>query len=164
MVQEDIVRRALGIKDSEHLQERGIYHPPSRVELAQVPPSREPGAPSDLLLAEEWLSDSDLAEHFSEDSALAAVLPQGTVKRLDIDPRIIVVEGLPEPTRRLGDIRSTGTNAWIIDSRDGPTALAVAQGDHEIVFWIDNGAVRLFALRRDSAASEERQSDRGHPG
>lgn len=151
MAREETVKKTLGLSDSDKLNERGVYRRPMTPDLVEHPSGNDPVPQNEVLLSEEWLSNRQLEEHFSIDRDLNAALPQGLCKRLDLDPRILVLEGISEPTRRVGEIKASGQDAWILDSREGPSALAVPQGDHELIFWAENGDVRLFALRHEAA-------------
>jgi hypothetical protein len=148
-VHEAEVRRALGIGPEEILEERGIYPPPAGEDLAAAPTMGYRPGRGEVVLAEEWLSESELGTHFSDDPRLTAALPggHGRVKRLDVDPRILVFEHVPPPTNSLGAVRIFGERIIVMDTRGKPAALVLPDGGHDLVIWGEGGNVRLFALR-----------------
>jgi hypothetical protein len=147
------VLRVLGISPDEHLEERGVY-PPREAggDMAEVPAgSYQPGR-EEVVLVEEWLSDAELEHHFSADPTLSAALPSrhGLVKRLDVDPRILMFEDLDPPANSFGPVRSVGRGRWIMDTRAEPAALVIPNRSHHLVVWGEEGVVRLFALHDPS--------------
>lgn len=151
MVREEKVREALGLSADELLQERGVYVPELREQgdLAEIPESEDEPDPGEVLLTQEWLDDDQLAEHFSEDPDLSAALPgaRSRAKRLDLDPGVLVLEGLPRPANSLGQVRHLGADRWVMDSRREPAALVLPHDEQQIALWGEGGTVRLFALR-----------------
>ena len=158
MVREAQVRKALGLGQNDELDERGVFSPRDAPELAENPPGAEklegPGN-GGVLLTDEWLSDQELEEHVSEEPDVAAGIPRpraipaarARVKRLDIEPRILFFEQVPEPKHSLGAVRAIREGRWVMDSRR-ESALVFPDKDHDIVVWGEDGTVRLFALRR----------------
>lgn len=158
MVREAQVRKSLGLNPNDELDERGVYPPHAPPDLPETPTRLEekegPGA-GEVLLNEEWLSDQELEEHFSEEPHVSAAIPRpveipaarARVKRLDIDSRILVFEQIPEPKSALGAVRAVRGGRWVMDSRS-EAALVFADQDHDVVVWGEAGTVRLFALRR----------------
>lgn len=135
MAREEIVRETLGLGETDLLNERGVYHAPENEGEA---------------LPEEWLDDQALAERFVSADRLSAALGRGSAKRLVIEPRVIVLEGIDEPTLKAGAVGRARGGGWIIDTRNAPAAIAVSAGDHEVLIWGEGGHVRLFELRRSA--------------
>jgi hypothetical protein len=146
------VLRALGISPDEHLEERGVYPPRASGDMAEVPTGSYQPGPEEVVLVEEWLSDAELEHHFSADPTLSAALPwrRGHVKRLDVDPRILLFEDLEPPANSFGPVRAAGSGRWIMDTRAEPAALVIPNRSHHLVVWGEEGVVRLFALHDPS--------------
>ena len=89
------------------------------------------------------------------DANLSAALPEGRVKRLDIDRRFLVLEDLPAGTRQCGRVVRTN-GKWWLDARGEPAALAIPKNGFDVVLWGENGDVRLYALRRAARPEPER--------
>jgi hypothetical protein len=144
------VERALGIGGDEFLQEIGVFPAPAPdQEPDRVPRLDALPGPDEIVLTEEWLSAVDLEIHFSSDGRLEGALPGrvGRALRLDIDPSVLVFEHLPWPANSLGSVHPAGDGRWIMDTRGGPAALVIPDGDHDLVIWGERGTVRMFALR-----------------
>jgi hypothetical protein len=142
------VARALGFGPDEVLEERGVFPAMQPEDLATVSSLGEDPGRDEVLLTEEWLSDSELETRFSDDPRLTAALPSGgRVKRLDVDPRVIVFEEIERPTNSLGQVRMLRDGTWIMDTRSDPAALVIPNSRYQLVVWGEGGSVRLFALR-----------------
>jgi hypothetical protein len=151
MVMEHVVRRLLDLSEQDRLEERGVFPPPAMQGMAR-PPSDAALEPSELLLGEEWLDDEEMAGHFTEEPRIAAGLPRGRVKRLLVEPRILVFEGTPVPRVLRGRVVHNRADTWVQDARDGPALLVFPADHHEVVVFSQKGDVRLFVLRRAPGA------------
>jgi hypothetical protein len=149
-MREELVRQVLGLDEGDKLNERGIYPPPPSDELEPMPAGSDSPGRGEVILSPEWLEEHDAEEYFASDEKLAAALPRGRVKRLGIEPRVLVLEDVPEPTVRRGQVSRLRRGAWVVDARGEPSAIAVpaADHDHEVVIWGEAGDVRLYDLRR----------------
>ncbi len=152
-MREEKVREVLGLGDRDQLDEQGVFPPPRADDLAPPIPGQGALAPG-VVLGEEWLNEQEMAELFSDDPTISAVLPEGRAKRLDVDPRIVVFEDLPEATATEGDVFPAGGRSLVMDARVGPAALVLPAGDHEVVLLGEQGDLRLFVLRRGDAGDE----------
>jgi hypothetical protein len=146
MAREEIVRELLHLDPRDQLDERGVFPPPETADLA-TPPGTAPLGDETTLTA-EWLGERDLEQLFSADSTIEAALPSGQVKRLDVDPRVLVFEGVPTDTTAVGAVVAAAENRLIMDARVGPALLAFSEADHEVIILGERGDLRLFVLRR----------------
>ena len=93
MNQDRLMREVTGTSKNAGIEEIGVFYAPPidfgrPVSTAGLPEGEEYAA------SDEWFSNADLETHFSEESRITALLPQGHAKRLDIDPRILTFEHL----------------------------------------------------------------------
>lgn len=146
MLSEMEVRRALGLAAEDSVQELGVFIPPEVDWSGELPEARLPSG-EELALSEEWLSDTDLEGHFSNEPTLTALLWRGRAKRLDVDPRILVFENIPTPRWTQGRVTSFD-GRWVLDSRSQPAILELSNQHRELVFWGQEGKIRIYAVER----------------
>jgi len=145
-----MIRRALLLSSSDEIHEIGVFPAPP-VDLAgpyiavgHLPEGEE------IALSDEWLAERDLETHVSDEPLLAAMLPRGRVRRLDVDPRIVIFEDIPHAEAVRGPIYRTRNGKWILDSRTEPAILILlSSAVHDLVIWGESGQVRVFAVRRN---------------
>lgn len=147
VIDEATVRQFLQAGSNDRIQEVGVFPAPQvdlagPVALGTLPEGEE------LALSDDWLSVAELETHFSDEPKIAAVLPGGRVRRLDVDPRILTFEDVAEPRVAKGPVRQIDQRTWILDSRKEPAVLSFGNDDREVVIWGDSGLVWVFLLRK----------------
>jgi len=94
------------------------------------------------------LPDLGLEDHFSEEPHVQPLLPRGRARRWDVDPRVLVLEEIPEPVKTVGPVTRLGDDEWVIDTRGETAAALIDCDDHGLVIWGQAGQTRLFTLGR----------------
>ncbi len=128
MNQDRLMREVTGTSKNAGIEEIGVFYAPPidfgrPVSTAGLPEGEEYAA------SDEWFSNADLETHFSEESRITALLPQGHAKNI------------------YGAVAKAGEGRWVLDSRDEPAVLVIQTASYDLVLWGQSGAVRAFAVR-----------------
>jgi hypothetical protein len=144
MASEETVRRLLRLHEGDRLDQRGVFPGHARGRARDVLDQEE------TVLASEWLETDAAGLHFTDEPAIAATLPVGRIRRLDADPRIVLIEEVPLAVTAEGPVLRTIDGTMVVDSRIGPAVLTFPGADHELVLLEEEGEIRLFRLQREA--------------
>jgi hypothetical protein len=127
--------------------EIGVFSPPP-AEFLEKEAADDVGEEQSVGMSGDMLALLGLTEHWSVEPHIAPALPKGRALRYDIDPRIVLLEDIPEPVMTHGSVYKDGPERWLIDTRNDDAAVLIlpSQYNHgRLVIWGAGGKVRMFS-------------------
>jgi hypothetical protein len=108
-----------------------------------------PDGPRPQALAEESLVELALDDAMAPDPDIGEHLPVSEVSRLEVDVRILLLEGVPDSALGDGSVDEVGPGRWVFDTR-GELPAVLYIGDHEagVALWGKGGEVRIYQVNR----------------
>jgi hypothetical protein len=149
MAGEQAIRELLDLDERETVVEIGVFPSPSS-EIAEAEAAEGVAEERSAGMSGDMLALLGMTEHWSVAPRIAPVLPRGRALRYDIDPRIVLLEDIPEPITSRGGVVRDGPGRWLMDTRNDEPAVLVLSGDdgHDrLVLWGAGGKVRMFSWR-----------------
>jgi hypothetical protein len=149
MAGEQAIRELLDLDERETVVEIGVFPSPSS-EIADADAAEGVGEERSIGMSGDMLALLGMNEHWSVAPRIGPALPRGRALRHDIDPRILLLEDIPEPIASHGSVYRDGPERWLVDTRnDEPAVLVVPVEDDDarLVIWGAGGKVRMFSWR-----------------
>lgn len=152
MAGEQAVRDALLVDEGDTVVELGVFPPPPG-EFANSEAAEGTGEEHSTSMSGDMLALLGLTEHWSTAQHIQPSLPAGRALRHDVDPRIVLLEDIPEPLAVVGGVVKRGPRQWIMDTRSAePAVIVVPHHDHErLIIWGANEVIRLFSWQAGRA-------------
>lgn len=146
MAGEAKIRELLELEDDQILVDIGVFPPPPS-ELDSSEAAEGTGEEHSVGMSGDMLAILGLHDHWTVAQRIEPSLPRGRALRYDIDPRILLLEDIPEPTATLGSVHKNGGRGWLLDARAEEPAVVVLpmekNGDRLVIAGAQ-GNIRMF--------------------
>ena len=141
------VRAALQLGPRDRVEEVGVFPQPNAIDDLSTTRAEETWEAAGRASEPELVTIGD-ERTASPEPRIQASLPHGRAKRVDDVPGVLVLEEIPPPKLVLGPVARGPRGAWIADTRRKPAVLLMPSDGRELVFWGEQGKVRLFVVER----------------
>lgn len=135
----------LGLAPGEQLEQLDSIEPPATsvaegFTMARADPSLPAGLPDELLAA------IAREPHAQRDERITRHLPAGEALRWDLDPRVLLLDGVPNPVVASGAVGQAVLHYWVLDTRAERSVVLLGTTER-IVLQARHGAIRVAAVR-----------------